>query len=373
MSGLLVALTIGFVPILLVYLKKTVLRKNHLLLTLVIISPLILYPAKVLNSFNNENLGFDSHDLYTKPNYNQQSLLWGEHFVESTRGKMLVLSAIGSPGYALSMKPIIHSTRDFCLQFQSFIDWIAANKINAHALICGIMGVTTLIPIILLIKRNKKCFSNLSLSIFIIFYLIPFLGLAIVSNLHGFNYSLYSTHTIEYFLILLLPIIILWESSNLTKFFNKAFIMLILVLPLCNIIKLLPRHTEEQFISSTEKERGLSSSRFSKAIEYIENDSYSELDIIYFLPIGDMSDLVFRTKMRTMATHFAGRNFPQSPNCKSSKELNIYLAYDKELAKIPEFIQATRDKLQNTIQIKKVLKDGIFVHKIKFRPTLSVT
>ena len=50
------------------------------------------------------------------------------------------------------------------------------------------------------------------------------------------------------------------------------------------------------FISSTEKERGLSSSRFSQAIEYIENDSENDLDIIYFLPAGDMGDLSFKNQ-----------------------------------------------------------------------------
>ena len=49
---------------------------------------------------------------------------------------------------------------------------------------------------------------------------------------------------------------------------------------------------------------GFSSSRFSQAIDYIENDSNNELDIIYFLPAGDMGDLVLRSKMRTIATHF---------------------------------------------------------------------
>ena len=50
-------------------------------------------------------------------------------------------------------------------------------------------------------------------------------------------------------------------------------------------------------------------SRFSQAIDYIENDSNNELDIIYFLPVGDMGDLVLRSKMRTIATHFSGDNF----------------------------------------------------------------
>ena len=373
MSGMIVALTIGLAPSLLVYLKKTVLRKNHLFITLVILSPLILYPANVLNSFNSENLGFDSHVLYTTPDYNQQSLLWGDHFVESTKGKMLPLSALGSPGYALPMKPLIHSARDFSLQFESFKNWSNANKINPHAFICGIFGIITLIPIILLIRKNKRHFSNLSIAISALFYVIPFLGLAILSNLHGFNYSLYATHTIEYSVLLLVPIILVWESSQLSSLAYKAFVTLLLALPILNIINLSPTNINEGFISSTEKERGLSSSRFSQAIDYIENDSENALDIIYFLPQGDMGDLVLRSKLRTLATHFAGGNFPQYSPFKSSKELYVYLAYDEELAEIPEFIQATRNKFQNASSGKTILKDGIFVLKIKLLPTPSVT
>ena len=161
MSGMIVALTIGFVPGLLVYLKKTGLRKNYLFLTLAILSPLILYPAKELNYYNKEKLGFDSHALYTKPNYNQQSLLWGEHFVESTKGKMLLLSTLGSPGYALPIKPLIHSARDFSVQFESFIDWSRENKVNAHAFVCGIFGIITLI-----FSGNKKLNSSIFKLIF---------------------------------------------------------------------------------------------------------------------------------------------------------------------------------------------------------------
>jgi hypothetical protein len=373
MSGLIVALTIGFVPILQVYLKKTVLRKNYLLLILVTLSPLILYPAKELNSFNKEKLGFDSHDLYKKPNYNEQSLLWGEHFVESTKGKMLLLSTLGSPGYALPIKPLVHSARDFSLQFESFIDWSRDNKLNAHAFVCGIFGIITLSLFITVIRKNKMLFSSLALKIFSTFYIIPFLGLAILSNLHGFNYSLYATHTIEYSLLLLLPILMVWENCRQISLAEKAFVMLILALPVFNIINLLPTNINEGFISSTEKEQGLSSSRFSQAIEYIENDSDNDLDVIYFLPAGDMGDLVLRTKMRNMAMHFAGDNFPQLSHFKTSKELNVYLAYDEKLIEIPKFIHATSDKFQNSISEKTILKAGIFVQKIRLLPNPSLS
>jgi hypothetical protein len=373
MSGMIVALTIGFIPVLLVYLKKTVLRKNHLFLTLVILSPFILFPVKVLNSLNNENLGFDSHALYTAPDYNQQSLLWGENFVESTRGKMLVLSALGSPGYALSIKPLIHSTRDFCLQFQSFIEWSSANKINTHAFISGTFGIVVLFLLILIIVKNKKVFSSSALQIFSVFYIVPFIGLAILSYLHGFNYSLYATHTIEYALLLLLPILLVWERSHLNRLVYKAFVSLSLTLPLLSIINLLTTNSKEGFSSTTEIERGLSSSRFSEAIEYIENDSDNDLDIIYFLPAGDMGDLVLRSKMRTMATHFAGGNFPNHSPYSTSKELYLYLSYDEKLTEIPEFLEATTNKFPNAELKNEVLKGSIIVKKIKLLPAPSIS
>ena len=68
-------------------------------------------------------------------------------------------------------------------------------------------------------------------------------------------------------------------------------------------------------IGVTEKNYGLSSSRFSSAIDVVEKDSRSKDDVLYFLPAGDMSDLVLRTKLRTLATHFAGDNFRIQVSC----------------------------------------------------------
>ena len=373
MSGLIVALTIGFVPVLLAYLKKTALRKNVLLLILVILAPIILFPVNELKRFNFDNLGFNSHDLYSKQNYNQQSFLWGEHFVESTKGKMLLLSALGSPGYASSLKTLMHCTRDFCLQFESFNTWCNSNKVNIHAFVCGISGIITLILITLLIRINKDHFSDLTMKVLSVFYVVPFIGLAILSYLHGFNYSLYATHTIEYALLLLLPVLMVLEGSRQSSLACKAFVSLVLALPVLNIINLLPTNINEGFISTTERERGLSSSRFSEAIEYIETDSTNDLDVIYFLTSGNMGDLLLRSKMRTMAIHFADTNFPQLSSFKTSNELNVYLTYDENLNESTKFIKATREKFSNSIQEEIILKGSVVVKKIKLIPPLSAS
>ena len=105
------------------------------------------------------------------------------------------------------------------------------------------------------------------------------------------------------------------------------------------------------------------SSRFSRAIDYIENDSINDLDLIYFLPSGNMGDLLLRTKMRTMATHFAGTNFPELPTFKTNQELSIYLVYNENLLEVPEFMQAINDKFPSSLSEKVVLKGSIIVKK----------
>ena len=71
--------------------------------------------------------------------------------------------------------------------------------------------------------------------------------------------------------------------------------------------------------------------------------------------------------------HFAGDNFPQLSHLKTSRELNVYLAYDEKLNEIPKFIHATSNKFQNSISEKTILKAGIFVQKIRLLPTPSLS
>jgi len=372
MSGMIVAITIGSIPIFLNLWKTKIPKRKHLLIIFIILSPLIFIPVKTLSSFNESNLGYNSHEVYKTSDYNKQSLLWGEHFVQSTRGKLLILSTIGSPGYALPPKVLMHNARDFFNQFESYLNWSSSYEINSHVFICGILGSIIIIPIFLIIKNNINYFTNLSITITFIFYILPFLGLATLTHLHGFNYSLYPTHTFEYSLLLLFPIIFLWETLNFKKKISRLFIMSLLALPLLNTIHSIPPIADDKYISSTESKRGLSSSRFSKSIDYIEHNSTNDLDIIYFLPEGDMGDLVLRTNMRNMATHFASDNLRKIKPLKSSKELNVYIAYDKTLDTNPIFQKEIINKFPDSKFKNKILKDSIFVQKISLLPSLKV-
>ena len=110
------------------------------------------------------------------------------------------------------------------------------------------------------------------------------------------------------------------------------------------------------------------SSSFVLFSQQVPND----LDIIYFLPEGDMGDLVLRTNMRNMATHFASDNLRKIKPLKSSKELNVYIAYDKTLDTNPIFQKEIINKFPDSKFKNKILKDSIFVQKISLLPSLKV-
>jgi hypothetical protein len=142
----------------------------------------------------------------------------------------------------------------------------------------------------------------------------------------------------------------------------------ILALPISNKIMLsfntLSLEESEQ-IALTEKERGLSPSRFSSAIDVIENDSTNHLDILYFLPANNMSDLILRTKMRSLSTHYAGDNFPQMDEFKTTKSLNVYCAYDSSLSNDPIFNNSILSKFPQAHAVNTIFSGDVTVKKLQ--------
>ncbi len=372
-SGMIVAITIGSLPIIiLLILIKDTSKKFRITSILLITSPLIMIPYLYLEKVNKLESGISSDTMYRKIDYAKQSGLWGNYFTESTQGWRLGISALGSPGYAISPKIVVHKIRDFVSQSEDFKYWSNANKINQHSFICGLWGIGLALLVTFYIIRNKKIFSKLSLVLIAWFFTVPFLGLAIVSFLHGFNYSLYATHTIEYSILLLFPVILIWERTEETKLYSILLTGLLLVVPLCYLFN---QFTYVSYpsskISSTEHNLGLSESRFSEAIGLIEKDSKNPLDILFFLPAGDTSDLILRTKMRALTTHFSGDNFHKMDEFKTFKQLNVYCAYDSSLTENKKFIEALDLKFpQKTLQ-KIIYSSKFSVLKITLSSSLS--
>jgi hypothetical protein len=373
-SGMIVSLTIGMSPIIILLTSKLDKTKKYRSASiLLIISPLTLLPYFLIEKINELETGTSSDNMYRKVDYSKQTALWGNHFTESTQGWKLGVSALGSPGYAMPPNIIAHNIRDCLVQFKQFKNWANISKINPHVLVSSLWGMGLFSLYAFVIIRNRSKLSTLSLKIIVCFITIPFFGLASVSYLHGFNYSLYASHTLEYSTVLLFPIILLWETIEKPKLYIKFLTGLCLALTLSS--------TPHKFASlsypradrcSTESDFGLSESRFSRAIESIEIDSINPLDVLFFLPAGDMGDLILRTKMRTLATHFSGGNFPKAGSFKTSKTLNVYCAYDSSLGNNKKFIESFDSKFPQKISKEIIHSEMITVLKITLSPSSSI-
>jgi len=374
LSGIIAAGTIGTTLLISILIK--VRNKLKAALVFVLLGILFWVPFAGLEGLNHFLLGKTADQGYKQFVTSSESPLTGEHWMASTQSSWLIWSLAAAPGYALPTKSIAIGIRDLGKQFQSFREWMYEKEINDHVFLAGSLS---LLLTLLLIFEIKSAFSmfNLYFKIMILcFCTLPFIGLSILSNRFQWNYLMFHSHTFEYWLVFIVPTLTILSKSKYVSLRTLCLSGILLAFPLWKNAQSLTSQflsSNNSIISDTETARGLTSSRFSQAINYIETDSDNNLDIIYFLPSGDMGDLVLRTKMRTMATHFSGGNFPQLSHFKTSKELNIYLAYDEKLSGIPEFTKAISDKFQNSILEKTILKGGIFVQRIRMLQTPSLS
>ena len=377
LSGIIVAGTIGASLYFMLLKGLNMSQKIQFTLLYGVLGISFWVPFLLLEKTNVFLTGISADELYGSiVNYEIESRLFGHNWCESTQNPWLVWSLIAALGYSLPIKVITHGLRDFFIQFEEFTSWTLQNSINEHVLLCGLIGIIFSIIVISKLKVSSPMLKSEHNILMRCFLILPFLGLAILSYRYEWNYLLYHAHTYEFWLIFCIPSFLAFNYEIKIKLSTIAPLGVILMLPISETLtKFLLNTTQDKInhISTTERERGLSSSRFSEAIDFIENDSESDLDIIYFLPSGSMGDLVLRSKMRTLAMHFAGSNLAQVSPFKTSKALNIYIAYDKELSDLPKFIEATTKKFPNSELKNEVLKGSIIIKKIRIHPTSSVS
>jgi len=185
---------------------------------------------------------------------------------------------------------------------------------------------------------------------------------------------LYHAHTFEFMIIFLLPSLLVF--SNVHKLTLRTHILgaLIIAFPITkNGEVLISKFTTkaDAYISTTESGHDLKASRFSQAINIIEQDSQNQLDILLFLPVGDSSDLILRTKMRTMSTHFSKYNFPRFTEMRTSRPLNIYCVYDQGLSKDQAFMESLNSKFPQQKEAKTILTGDVVVEKLILSATAN--
>ncbi|MDC0156727.1 hypothetical protein OAK38_03095 [Verrucomicrobia bacterium] len=356
LSGMIVAGTIAALPLVSFLLGKRKFSKNLRLVVLyLLVGSFFWIPFLTIERVNRDLSGLTANEFYGAYDSNLEAHLVGKHFGESTRGGWLAWSALGGPGYALPAKQISHGFRDLMIQFEQVKSWLDQNEINEHVIFGGLLSIGCTILLLFVFKSIwSLTLPQLRLA-YACFLFLPFIGLGILSFKYGFNYLLYPAHTIEYHLIFTVPALFILSLPNVfSRISSQLFLGICIALPITTQIEGLssiPFHQIHYTGSPTEQARGFEAREFSNAIRIIEQDSKNHSDILLFLPTGDMGDLVLRTKLRTLAIHFAGDSLAKYGTCRTSQPITVYCAYSASLRDNKSFQEALKDAFPQATKI----------------------
>ena len=305
LSGIIVAGTIGAYLFFFMAFGKDKQNKIKFIFIFIFLGIGFWVPFFLLELVNHHLSGITADHFYSGNDSDLQAPLFGKFWGNSTTGVLLIWSLISSPGYSLPLKEVAHGLRDLTMQFPEIIELLHTVSINEPVMVAGFIGFFLTI---ILIKESIRFSNNVNRKSVILissFLIIPFTGLAILSFKYRWNYLLYHAHTYEFWLLFLLPIFANLTSSNKASLSTLFLFIASTLFPITNNIERLVLNFSQEIQfkpSKTEKSRNFASNRFSKSIEFIEKNSKSVSDVIYFLPYGDMGDLTLRTRMRSMAT-----------------------------------------------------------------------
>ena len=141
LSGLIVAGTIGASLFFMLLKKQGSSQRNKFILLFTLCGLFFWSPFFLLEKINYNKTGITADQLYSANDSDIQAPLFGKFWGESTKGAWLTWSLLASPGYSLPAKGIAHAIRDFGIQFIEFNNWLSRNSVNAHVLLCGILGI----------------------------------------------------------------------------------------------------------------------------------------------------------------------------------------------------------------------------------------
>ena len=350
LSSLLTVAAIALIPFLLFL---TNYRKINLLFCGRAIVGMILFflPYFFISELNQQLSGISSDELYSQQDYNAQHELWGEYFTESTRGCMLVISLFASTGYASPVQSLAHGFRDLLLQFENFSSTLHSYGINPRIFGCCILAIPFTLITFTALWKIKIALSDRESIVYNTLFIAPFLGFAIVSYHHGFNYLIYPAYTKEFaiiFLIFALCYSIYAKGIAKNNFISNILMFFFIALPIIshgkNYCSILIGSPVQSSPSQYESEQNLGPSKFSESLKLISSDSNSSLDVCFFLCAGDQADHSLRTRMRSLSLHFAKGNLIRFPTLNSSSPLNVYCLIDPVLAGDASFFQSVVEK-----------------------------
>ncbi len=376
LSGMILAISIVSYPIFrLLLLKPGKAQVTKWLILYLCLGFLFWVPYLGLESVNESRSGITASQMYGENDSDLQAPLFGKHHTRSTKGLFLAWNTLAAPGYSLPAKQFGHGFRDLMKQFQSVRSWLDRNKLNEHCLFVGLVGFALSILLVRVTLNGWGFMSSEGRLILAVFFVLPFLGLSILSHRYGFNYLLYHAHTIEYATLFSLPAIVALSSSRIgSKISSQLLAGICLAIPITSQaedLARLPFRGDLKPSSQTEKALGMEGREFSEAIGVIEKDSAHSSDVLLFLPEGDMGDLVIRTRLRCLAIHFAGGNLTKYAPLRSSRPITVYCAYSSSLEGNLTFKNALKNCFPDeveTIQIPCPNSEDVTVWKISLAP-----
>jgi hypothetical protein len=322
---------------------------------------LFLLPYFFVSELNRNFTGISSQELYSNQDYNAQHELWGKYFTESTRGGMLATSLLASIGYATPVQSFAHGFRDLLLQFENYSSTLHSYGINPRILGCCILAIPFTLILFTALWKIKDSLTRREVILYCTLFIVPFLGFAIVSYHHGYNYLIYHAYTKEFaiiFLIFALCYSIHARGFVKNKFIGNIFIPFFVALPIISCGKeycsKLYDSFPQAYASQYENQQDFGPSKFSKSLQLISSDSNSSLDICLFLCAGDQADHSLRSPMRSLSLHFAKGNLIHFPSLKNSRPLSVYCLLDPLLSNDSSFEQSVIEKFPTSAKSTKL-------------------
>lgn len=329
-----------------------------------ICAAIIFIMPYLLIEFLNQNMGMFASKMYASQDYNNSAYLYGhgKYFQESTRGYMLLLSVLGSPGFSMCSGFLTCAKNFFLLNPNISKFFYNTLRINGSILLLACFGNAGTVFLFFLWNRTKKTFAAGTSTMFLTFFTMPFLVLGYLSLAYGFNWSLSFAHTVSFFSILQIFVLIcFFERKKILK--GRAVRILFLGFMFCGFIfpyvssfltqatgyaRLIKARTRESG-QYTATQHALYSPRLSRSnakrvMDLVKRNSVSEKDVVFVITTGNPDVVMLDVDMRYAGTGFVSSSETLRIGKRTTKEnLRLFLVIDPALRDDRGLVKKARD------------------------------